>query len=159
MTRCLAFEATAEDRPSQWRQLTASPLVPPYSVPERSAHADKVLSPCWYRPTQARQAPGDTSPTIIGFVIRQLLYADLLRAHSPFRVVSAPVTALTMQFAPWASDIELPFFTSLASHKINHDKLDDSARKLLGVYEVRPNDSPETSCRMQVLGNALTSDE
>ncbi|KAI9848430.1 MAG: Autophagy protein 7 [Sclerophora amabilis] len=64
-----------------------------------------------------------------------------------------------MQFVPFASDIELPFYTSLASHKINHDKLDDSARKLLGLYEVRPNDGPEASCRMQVLGNALTSDE
>ncbi|KAI9762554.1 MAG: Autophagy protein 7 [Chaenotheca gracillima] len=64
-----------------------------------------------------------------------------------------------MQFVPFASDVELPFYTSLASHKINHDKLDDSARKLLGLYEVRPNDAPETSCRMQVLGNALTSDE
>ncbi|KAI9776712.1 MAG: Autophagy protein 7, partial [Candelina submexicana] len=64
-----------------------------------------------------------------------------------------------MQFAPFASDIELPFYTSLASHKINHDRLDDSARKLLGLYEVRPSDAPDVSCRMQVLGNALTSDE
>lgn len=64
-----------------------------------------------------------------------------------------------MQFAPFASDIELPFYTSLASHKINHDKLDDSARKLLGLYEVRPSDAPDVSCRMQVHGNALTSDE
>jgi ubiquitin-like modifier-activating enzyme ATG7 len=64
-----------------------------------------------------------------------------------------------MQFAPFASDIELPFYTSLASHKINHDKLDDSARKLLGLYEIRPTDAPEQSCRMQIHGNALTSDE
>ncbi|KAI9812633.1 MAG: Autophagy protein 7 [Pycnora praestabilis] len=64
-----------------------------------------------------------------------------------------------MQFAPFASDIELAFYTSLASHKINHDKLDDSARKLLGLYEVRPNDVPESSCRMQIHGNALTIDE
>ncbi|KAI9724944.1 MAG: Autophagy protein 7 [Candelaria pacifica] len=64
-----------------------------------------------------------------------------------------------MQFAPFASDIELPFYTSLASHKINHDRLDDSARKLLGLYEVRPSDAPDVSCRMQVHGNALTSDE
>jgi ubiquitin-like modifier-activating enzyme ATG7 len=64
-----------------------------------------------------------------------------------------------MQFAPFASDIELPFYTSLASHKINHDKLDDSARKLLGLHEIRPTDAPEQSCRMQIHGNALTSDE
>lgn len=64
-----------------------------------------------------------------------------------------------MQFAPFVSDIELPFYTSLASHKINHDKLDDSARKLLGLYEIRRNDALGASCRMQILGNALTNDE
>ncbi|KAL2802283.1 hypothetical protein BJX63DRAFT_426177 [Aspergillus granulosus] len=64
-----------------------------------------------------------------------------------------------MQYTPFASDIELPFYTALASLKINHDKLDDSARKVLGVYEVRPTDSPNASCRMQIHGNALTNDE
>ncbi|KAL6247402.1 Autophagy protein 7 [Rhinocladiella similis] len=64
-----------------------------------------------------------------------------------------------MQYVPFASDIEIPFYASLASHKINHDKLDDSARKVLGLYEVRPTDSKEHSCRMQVHANALTSDE
>ncbi|KAJ9640823.1 Autophagy protein 7 [Knufia peltigerae] len=64
-----------------------------------------------------------------------------------------------MQYVPFASDIEIPFYASLASHKINHDKLDDSARKVLGLYEIRPADSKEHSCRMQVHANALTSDE
>jgi ubiquitin-like modifier-activating enzyme ATG7 len=64
-----------------------------------------------------------------------------------------------MQYVPFASDIEIPFYTSLASHKINHDKLDDSARKVLGLYEIRPSDNKEHSCRMQVHANALTSDE
>ncbi len=64
-----------------------------------------------------------------------------------------------MQYVPFASDIEIPFYASLASHKINHDKLDDSARKLLGLYEIRPSDSKDHSCRMQVHANALTSDE
>ncbi|KAL4901962.1 hypothetical protein BDW74DRAFT_159328 [Aspergillus multicolor] len=64
-----------------------------------------------------------------------------------------------MQYAPFASDIELPFYTALASHKINHDKLDDSARKILGLYEIRPADPPNVSCRIQVHGNALTSDD
>ncbi|KAL3457743.1 hypothetical protein BJX64DRAFT_268373 [Aspergillus heterothallicus] len=63
-----------------------------------------------------------------------------------------------MQYTPFASDIELPFYTALASLKINHDKLDDSARKILGLYEVRPADAPNASCRMQIHGNALTSD-
>ncbi len=66
---------------------------------------------------------------------------------------------MALQFAPFISDIELPFYSALASLKINHDKLDDSARKVLGLYEVRANDPPESSCRMQILGNALTSDE
>ncbi|KAL4800089.1 hypothetical protein BDV19DRAFT_354415 [Aspergillus venezuelensis] len=64
-----------------------------------------------------------------------------------------------MQYTPFASDIELPFYTALASHKINHDKLDDSARKVLGLYEIRPGDPPSASCRIQIHGNALTSDE
>ncbi|KAL4768358.1 hypothetical protein BDW60DRAFT_197636 [Aspergillus nidulans var. acristatus] len=64
-----------------------------------------------------------------------------------------------MQYTPFASDIELPFYTALASLKINHDKLDDSARKVLGLYELRPSDTPNTSCRIQIHGNALTSDE
>jgi ubiquitin-like modifier-activating enzyme ATG7 len=67
--------------------------------------------------------------------------------------------AAKMQYVPFASDIEIPFYASLASHKINHDKLDDSARKVLGLYEIRPSDAKESSCRMQIHGNALTSDE
>lgn len=64
-----------------------------------------------------------------------------------------------LKFASFSSDIELPFYTSLASHKINHDKLDDSARKVLGLYEIRAADAPGASCRLQVHGNALTTDE
>ncbi|KAL9099613.1 MAG: hypothetical protein Q9163_004911 [Psora crenata] len=63
-----------------------------------------------------------------------------------------------LKFATFASDIELPFYASLASHKINHDMLDDSARSLLGLYEIRPSDPPEASCRLQVHGDALTND-
>lgn len=65
----------------------------------------------------------------------------------------------TLQFAPWSSDIELAFYSALASLKINHDKLDDSARKILGLYEIRPTDPPERSSRMQIFGSALTTDE
>ncbi|KGO72344.1 Molybdenum cofactor biosynthesis, MoeB [Penicillium italicum] len=64
-----------------------------------------------------------------------------------------------MQYTPFASDIELPFYTSLASHKINHDKLDDSARPVLGLYEIRPSDPEAASCRIQIHGNALTGSE
>lgn len=64
-----------------------------------------------------------------------------------------------MQYAPYASDIELPFYTALASHKINHDKLDDSARSVLGLYEIRATDAENASCRIQINGNALVNTE
>ncbi|KAF3923448.1 hypothetical protein ABW21_db0207407 [Orbilia brochopaga] len=64
-----------------------------------------------------------------------------------------------MQFAPFASDIDFAFFSSLAYHKINHDKLDSSARRVLGVYEIQPNDAPANSCRMQIGPTALTADD
>ncbi|KAI4263508.1 MAG: hypothetical protein L6R42_001344 [Xanthoria sp. 1 TBL-2021] len=63
-----------------------------------------------------------------------------------------------LKFATFTSDIELPFYTSLANLKINHDKLDDSSRQILGLYEIRPKDAPEASCRLQIHGNSLTSD-
>ncbi|CAO1597358.1 Autophagy protein 7 [Xanthoria calcicola] len=63
-----------------------------------------------------------------------------------------------LKFATFTSDIELPFYTSLANLKINHDKLDDSSRQILGLYEIRPTDAPEASCRLQIHGNSLTSD-
>lgn len=64
-----------------------------------------------------------------------------------------------LKYATFTSDIELSFYASLASHKINHDKLDDSAKRLLGVYEVRPTENPANSGRMQLHGNALTADD
>ncbi|KAF7190948.1 Ubiquitin-like modifier-activating enzyme atg7 [Pseudocercospora fuligena] len=64
-----------------------------------------------------------------------------------------------LQYAPWTSDIELAFYSALASLKINHDKLDSSARKVLGLYEINHKDAPERSMRMQIHGTALTTDE
>ncbi|RJE19479.1 hypothetical protein PHISCL_08183 [Aspergillus sclerotialis] len=64
-----------------------------------------------------------------------------------------------MQYTPFASAVELPFYTALASRKINHDKLDDSPHHILGLYEIRPTDPPNVSCRVQVHGNALTNDK
>lgn len=66
---------------------------------------------------------------------------------------------MALQFAPFGSEIELPFYTALSQFKIDHDKLDDSTRSVLGLYEPRPAIHPDESCRMRVLGNALTSDE
>jgi ubiquitin-like modifier-activating enzyme ATG7 len=67
--------------------------------------------------------------------------------------------ANVLKFASLKSDIELPFYASLASFKINHDKLNDSPRRVVGVYEIRPTDDPGNSCRIQLLVGALTSDE
>lgn len=64
-----------------------------------------------------------------------------------------------LQYAPWTSDIELAFYSALATLKINHDKLDSSARRVLGLYEIQHRDQPERSTRMQIHSNALTSDD
>lgn len=64
-----------------------------------------------------------------------------------------------LQYAPWSSDIELAFYAGLAALKIDKDRLDDSARKVLGLYEIRPGDRAEMSTRMQIHSTALTTDE
>jgi ubiquitin-like modifier-activating enzyme ATG7 len=65
----------------------------------------------------------------------------------------------TLKFAPWQSDVDVQFYAALAHIKINHDKLDDSARKVLGLYEVRAGDAPGRSNRIQIHPTALTSDD
>lgn len=65
--------------------------------------------------------------------------------------------ATDLKFVPFSSEIELPFYSALFSSKLEHDKLDESARQVLGVYEPQPGVAPEDSTKMQVLGNALTS--
>ncbi|XP_044717175.1 thiF family domain-containing protein [Hirsutella rhossiliensis] len=64
--------------------------------------------------------------------------------------------AAPLQFATFTSEIELPFYSALFASKLDYDKLDDSARNVLGLYEPRM-EQPESSCKMQILGNALTS--
>ena len=64
--------------------------------------------------------------------------------------------AAPLQFATFTSEIELPFYSALFASKLDYDKLDDSARLVLGLYEPRAED-PESSCKLQILGNALTS--
>lgn len=70
-----------------------------------------------------------------------------------------PTTLQPLQYAPFVSDIELGFYAALASFKINHDKLDSSARRVLGMYEISHKDAPERSTRMQIHSTALTTDE
>ncbi len=62
-----------------------------------------------------------------------------------------------LQFATFNSQLEMPFYSALFASKIDHDKLDDSARQVLGLYEPRGEDNAVESVKMQVNGNALTS--
>lgn len=68
------------------------------------------------------------------------------------------MAASPLQFAPFESEIELPFYPALFASKLDYDKLDDSARGVLGLYEPR-FERNETGGKMQILGNALTSQE
>ncbi|KAK8089678.1 hypothetical protein PG997_004639 [Apiospora hydei] len=70
---------------------------------------------------------------------------------------ATPPAATDLKFVPFSSEIELPFYSALFSSKLEHDKLDESARQVLGVYEPQLGIAPEDSAKMQVLGNALTS--
>ncbi|GAB7360791.1 hypothetical protein MBLNU230_g0778t1 [Neophaeotheca triangularis] len=72
---------------------------------------------------------------------------------------AAPASTAPLLYAPWTSDVELAFYSTLASLKINHDKLDSSARKCLGLYQINHKDAPERSARMEIHGTALTTDE
>lgn len=65
--------------------------------------------------------------------------------------------ATEIKFAAFSSQLELPFYTSLFKFKLDHGKLDDSARSVLGIYEPNTGAKSEDGARMQILGNALTN--
>jgi len=64
-----------------------------------------------------------------------------------------------LKFATFSSEIEMPFYSALFSSKLEHDKLDDSARPVLGLYEYRAHADAASSTKMQILASALTSDQ
>lgn len=64
-----------------------------------------------------------------------------------------------VQFAPFSSQLDMPFYSAFFASKLDHDKLDDSARSLLGLYEPRGEKEAEASTKMQIHGNALTSNQ
>lgn len=64
---------------------------------------------------------------------------------------------MALLFATMETEIEIPFFSALASTKIDHDKLDVSARQVLGTYEVPLNVTNKQKCQMVLGGGALTS--
>ena len=64
---------------------------------------------------------------------------------------------MDLKFSPFSSEIELPFYSALFSSKLDHAKLDNSARPVLGMYEPRAQADEQASTKMQILGNSLTS--
>jgi len=64
---------------------------------------------------------------------------------------------MALKFVPFSSQLELPFYSAFFTSKLEHDKLDDSARSLVGLYEPRAEKEPNQSARMQIHANALTS--
>ena len=71
---------------------------------------------------------------------------------------AASLVGKPIRFVPNTSAIELPFYAKLFALKLDHDKLNDSMRPVLGLYEPLKVE-PEYSSKIQILGNALTSDE
>ena len=64
---------------------------------------------------------------------------------------------MALKFVPFSSQLELPFYTAFFNSKLEHDKLDDSARSVVGIYEARSEAEPTQSARMQIHANALSS--
>jgi ubiquitin-like modifier-activating enzyme ATG7 len=62
-----------------------------------------------------------------------------------------------LKFAPFSSEIELPFYQALFQSKLEHDKLSEDARFVLGVYKPQPGTRPDDSVKMQILAGALTN--
>lgn len=67
------------------------------------------------------------------------------------------VKMAALKFATFTSEIELSFYSALFASKLDHDRLSDSARQLLGVYHPDPRVAPADSVRMQILGSALSN--
>lgn len=64
---------------------------------------------------------------------------------------------MDLKFVPFSSEIELPFYAALFASKLDTDKLDDSSRPVIGLYEPRATVEPASGTRLQIHGNALTS--
>lgn len=64
-----------------------------------------------------------------------------------------------MKYDSFYSFVELGFYSALAAHKIDYDKLDDSARKLLGIYSPAKVNITRDGSRMEIAPNSLIADE
>lgn len=59
---------------------------------------------------------------------------------------------MALKFATLTSQVDLPFWASLASQKVDEQKLDESERPLSAFYEIHRNVPPEASSSLQIHG-------
>lgn len=64
-----------------------------------------------------------------------------------------------LKYAVFNSKIELPFYSAYFDAKLNHDKLDESVRPLLGLYEASKSTDPNESSLLQIHATALTGQQ
>jgi hypothetical protein len=64
-----------------------------------------------------------------------------------------------VKFVPLRSNIELGFYTNLLRTKLEHAKLDDAARPIIGLYRPMTVMEPSESARMLINSNALTAQQ
>lgn len=86
-------------------------------------------------------------------------FIDTSTTHPAPQSLGCSSTMEPLKFAPWTSDIDIAFYSALATLKLHHDKLDSSTRRVLGLYQIQTKDPPQRSARMQIHGAALTKDE
>lgn len=144
-------------------RVTGHPCVPSMIMgADRSSDPTSSHPPRCYsdtsKPSKEPTSPGN--PPLLSAIsrIRPQLVASS-RRFSSRRIMAAPSTPAEqtarrqIKYATFESIIELPFYHSLAGHKINHDKLSEAPRRVLGQY------IPGDEQRLQVQGDALSADE
>lgn len=62
-----------------------------------------------------------------------------------------------VKFVVWQTEVEPGFWMSLEKIKIGLDKLDEPTRQFVAMYDLRPNSTQASSCRMMVSSGALTN--
>ena len=72
---------------------------------------------------------------------------------------SGAAGTVKLEYVAFDSQMDMPFYTNFFASKLDHDKLDDSARFILGVYEPRGEKNPNLSVKMQIHANALTNNQ
>lgn len=138
--------------------LLDNPCAPIMSADRSSDPTSSIHPRCNSNSFKDTSTPLKTPLSIATLHIRPQLLATSRRSSSR-RIMAAPSTPAQqtarrqIKYATFESVIELPFYHSLASHKINHDKLSEAPRRVLGQYV------PGDEQRLLVQGDALSTDE